>query len=436
MKPERKRPAKRKPGPAAKPRKASQANLAAAEKKSRPLSSTLRSAKKRPPTARSKKLKVPPVLLESDLPVSRSPSGPGTKFTLGPAASPPEASTQLTELPQSYGTGKLWLTARDPHWLYASWDLSPEQWEDCLSRSADRRLVLRVFQKDIQGKPLVEIGLEPGVRHWFIHVGRAGSIYAGQLGYRGKDGKWQTISASAPTITPPNALSEDTSIEFATIPQEISLPQLVEIVKEAAAVDLPLAGAIELLRVEGHKDLPQIPPPPSAKWTPAQARSLAKLVSLDGQRRAWIGSLEITELLRRHIHRQEEAFSIAAAQFSIPPGPAQAPLGISSPGIRVPAARPFWFNLNVELVVYGSTERDAKVSIGKRPIRLRPDGTFSFRFALPDGTYELPVLAQSSDGLQQRSATLKFHRKTELTGEVGAHPQDSSLKPPASENLS
>src|SRR5688572_31722682 len=33
----------------------------------------------------------------------------------------------------------------------------------------------------------------------------------------------------------------------------------------------------------------------------------------------------------------------------------------------------------------------ATVTIGGRPIRLRPDGSFSYRFSLPDGEYELPI---------------------------------------------
>src|SRR5438094_6482773 len=31
------------------------------------------------------------------------------------------------ELPEAYGTEKLLVAARDPHWLYAHWDLTREQ---------------------------------------------------------------------------------------------------------------------------------------------------------------------------------------------------------------------------------------------------------------------------------------------------------------------
>ena len=53
---------------------------------------------------------------------------------------------------------------------------------------------------------------------------------------------------------------------------------------------------------------------------------------------------------------------------------------------------------------------------------LRPDGTFSYRFSLPDGRYELPAVATSADGTDSRSAGLEFSRSTEYRGDVGNHP--------------
>jgi hypothetical protein len=103
---------------------------------------------------------------------------------------------------------------------------------------------------------------------------------------------------------------------------------------------------------------------------------------------------------------------------------------VSSPFGGVPRQRGFWFNVNAELIIYGATEPDAKVTIGDRQIKLRPDGSFSFRFALPDGEYSLPAAAHSADGEETRQAHLKFGRSTAYQGEVGAHPQDKRLQPP------
>ena len=90
--------------------------------------------------------------------------------------------------------------------------------------------------------------------------------------------------------------------------------------------------------------------------------------------------------------------------------------------------------MNAELIVYGATEPTARVIIGGRQIRLRPDGTFSYRFALPDGEFELPVEAISTDE-DRRRAELRFSRHTKYQGEVGAHRQDQNLGIPAAENV-
>ena len=76
---------------------------------------------------RRKKIEAPPILLEGDQPAPPPASGPGQKYALGPTPPPQQFETAETELPEAYGTKKLFLTARDPHWLYAHWDLTREQ---------------------------------------------------------------------------------------------------------------------------------------------------------------------------------------------------------------------------------------------------------------------------------------------------------------------
>src|ERR1043165_6805469 len=74
-------------------------------------------------------LHVPPILLEGDEPAAPIGGGPGERYDLGPASPPEHMETlgELGELPEAYGTEKLLLTARDPNWLYAHWDLTREQ---------------------------------------------------------------------------------------------------------------------------------------------------------------------------------------------------------------------------------------------------------------------------------------------------------------------
>lgn len=75
-------------------------------------------------------------------------------------------------------------------------------------------------------------------------------------------------------------------------------------------------------------------------------------------------------------------------------------------------ARKFFFKLDAELIVYGATEPTAKVMIQGEPVQLRPDGTFTMRFSLPDGRQILPAVAYSADGVEERTIVLAVERNT------------------------
>lgn len=384
---------------------------------------------------KKKALEVPPILLEGDSSAPSGPSGPGRRYALGPGAPPaaPQSST-VSELPEAYGTKKLLLTARDPHWLYAHWDMTREQLQHYNALSADRHLILRVYLNAVHGSPVTVIHVHPESRNWFVHVDRGGAKYMAELGYHDAGGKWIAIARSSQTLTPPDSMSEDTSVRFASIPTDIPFSYLLEIIKQVAGEHPSLAEALMQLREEGHPGLPEtISLTSGGTWTPEQEKALLAVVNMDSVRRVWIGSLEVTELVRRQMVR--ELSSAAAGQFSWPTSPGGVS-SVSSPFGGREQLKGFWFNVNAELIIYGATEPDAVVTIGGKPIKLRTDGSFSFRFALPDGNFDLPAVAVSSDGDDQRAAALKFSRHTEFKGEVGHHPQDSRLKIPSPANVS
>lgn len=169
---------------------------------------------------------------------------------------------------------------------------------------------------------------------------------------------------------------------------------------------------------------------PDTQWSDAQERALAELIGWSVIRSESLSSGGIEELIRRigRIPLPGELSSVGLPGSEA--GLSSAALG----GLPVPDTQGFWFNVNAELVVYGATHPDATVTIGGRPIALRPDGTFSYRFALPDGNYELPVVASSTCG-DQRAAKLSFYRGTAYFGGAGAQPQRSDLRPPGVESI-
>lgn len=369
--------------------------------------------------ARRSRLKIPAILLEGDEPESAAVSGPGEKFSLGPETPTAHFTAEATHLPATYGTGRLFLTARDPHWLYAHWDINTRVQFQHNARSVDRHLILRMYEGEPAGQPVAEIHVHPESRHWFAHVERAGAQYTGELGYYQPGRKWKSLATSAPMRTPPDTVSTDSTVTFATIPLDLPFETLISLLKQDDAHPQPLAHALQQLSDRRLRGLSTEPSQPG--WTLEQERALAEVLTAARRQPAQRGSAEISTRTAEAAGPSDWASSFGEY--------------VSSPLGGEPTTQAFWLNVNAELIIYGATEPGAKVSIGGKPIALQPDGSFSYRFALPDGHYELPVVAVSADDTDGRAAELRFSRTTEVFGNVGAHPQDPALKPPTSEAI-
>lgn len=74
--------------------------------------------------------------------------------------------------------------------------------------------------------------------------------------------------------------------------------------------------------------------------------------------------------------------------------------------------RGFHFEIDAELIVYGSTEPNAHVTLQGEPVQLRKDGSFTVRFSLPDARQIIPATASSPDGVEERTIVLAVERNT------------------------
>jgi hypothetical protein len=341
------------------------------------------------------------------------------KFDVAPARPTPKqvfVEEHLGDLPESYGTSRLFLTARDPHWLFAYWDLSWQQMADYRGQSSDGRLILRVFEKN-HAAPVQELTLGHDSRNWYIPVNKAATSYSAQLGFWDHHGHFHVVSQSREVSTPADTVSSDTTARFVTIPIDFSFGELLNIIRGHMKNGEALADALHRLQRAGFKFPFQVGID-LGPWTAEQAKALERLLGSDILRRIRMGSFEITEWLRRRL--QEELSSGMFSLFS--------PAGASWSGQAQPG---FWFAVNSELIIYGATEPTAKVTIDGKPVELRSDGTFSFHFAFPDGQFRLPVVAVSSAQDDQRAVELSFERQTKTKGEVGKVKQSPHLKSPA-----
>lgn len=76
--------------------------------------------------------------------------------------------------------------------------------------------------------------------------------------------------------------------------------------------------------------------------------------------------------------------------------------------------RDFQFNVDAEMILFGSTKPDARVTLAGDPVKIRPDGSFTVRLSMPDKRQVLPVVASSVDGVEQRTIVIAVERNTKV----------------------
>jgi hypothetical protein len=76
--------------------------------------------------------------------------------------------------------------------------------------------------------------------------------------------------------------------------------------------------------------------------------------------------------------------------------------------------RDFRFNVDAEMIVFGATKPDARVTLAGEPVKLRPDGSFTIRLSMPDKRQVLPIVSSSADGVEQRTVVIAVERNTKV----------------------
>jgi len=376
---------------------------------------------------------IPQILLEGDQPTCESTTIPSQKYASGPGTASP---TQGVALPEAYGTGALWLAARDPHCLYVRWDLTLEQQQQYASRALDRVLQVKVYFENRPEQPVSQIAVRTPSQHSFIHVDVAGARYIAQLGYYETRETWTSVSVSNPVSVPQETVAEPYGVQFATFTVDPALRASSEPVEPSMNVGMVPSAQTEEVLPEPQPvraDLPTLLAEqgggaprqmnPGEQWPPVAqvAGPLERKLKIGPEQvptappEFWTEEHEkaLAELIGREL-------SSARAGLLLNPS---SPVG---PGLQ--QQQGFWFNLNAELIIYGATEPNAVVTLGGRAVELRADGTFSFRFALPDGTHNVSATACSIGG-ETRRAELQFARTTRY-GNVGEQPPDPGLETP------
>ena len=335
-------------------------------------------------------------------------------------------------LPETYHHDSLFLTARDPRWLFSYWDLNWSRVAAHEMRDGRQAYYLRVARLSGEVETLVEI--HPGARNWYVPVRDGGTVYTAELGYFDRRGSWRGLVRSGEAKTPADILSpEGTKEAFASIPQGLTFERLQELVRQHMDEGETLLEAIARISGEGRIQMSSGTVP---TWSTEQKRLLAMLLGESLINVVGLGSEEIDRLLRKALQERlhSEAASGLSARLAAAFGPSGSslfsPMGASWSAQPFGAReRSFFMHLNAEVIFYGGTQPDATVRVNGQEIKLQPDGSFRYHFTLPDGDFEIPIVAVSADGQEERSGTLSFQRQTRRVGAVGATAQPADLEP-------
>jgi uncharacterized protein len=268
---------------------------------------------------------------------------------------PPGASEPIWEKePQKDRIG---LFVRDPYWLHASWDITRNAVDRARAALAEQwhtcKPILRLLRLDDSSTSSPAETVERDID---IHGGLR---------------NWYIPWTGAAT-------------NFRVLVGYLSGSGRFHAIAKSNIVKTTAAGAPD--SVDQH-------------WSDVGAES-ERIFALSGGYDSEHETDELREILEDRVHR-----SLGA--------PALAKLGVGTEaGFR--RRNDFYFDMDVELVIYGATLPDGFLTLNGEPVTLRTDGSFAVRLPFPDRRQVLPAVACTRDGSQQRTIVVAVERNTKI----------------------
>lgn len=360
------------------------------------------------------------------------------KNDVKPLQAPKKAFVEQQDLPVDYGSTSITLIARDPNWIYAYWEISPFSIQSVRNIAGDQvdhaAHVIRMYDVtavDFNGHNAnhwFDIEVAPHATNWYINIWTDNASYCADFGLRLSDGRFFALCRSNHVTTPRKVQSwrtEQMWMEVKDSPkQQQQSPFVIGSIHKAqesraARNSNPAQNQSQKKRkiylndedIRGYysrlspllRDI--ISRRIAARGAKISKGSLhqpkKKVVTLDEFR---ISGLTWGQFVKKLLSGASEELVILGASES-------QPIGASEQSARIAKQRKFFFEIGTELIVYGRTEPDAEVRLEGKIIPLRADGTFTLRFALPDGKIPLGFTAVSNDKVEKREISTAVERQ-------------------------
>ncbi len=84
----------------------------------------------------------------------------------------------------------------------------------------------------------------------------------------------------------------------------------------------------------------------------------------------------------------------------------------------------FDLQVDAEMIIRGQTDPTAHLMMGGEPVNLNPDGSFAVRMDLGNQRQVIPVVAESADGVEQRTIVIAVERNTKVMEPVTRDPNE------------
>ena len=292
----------------------------------------------------------------------------------------------LPQLPQDHGENYISLLPRDPRWLFVCWEISQE-YKEAARLAGGEEMAIRLFDvtgRDFDGTNAHDFrdhDCPEWARTWYLPVPNSGREYAVEIGYRGGD-EWFPLSRSSTVTAPTTRPAPLDPLQQATIAFDQELAKLGE----------KLPGVLPL------------------DENPSFSEQRV-LVSDDGLR------IQVSEAPDFYGLSSAASAAFPGSLGHLPGSPGSFSPGRSIPGSSLAARsseaglpRPL-LEAVVDLVISGRTEPGADLSVAGQHISAGPDGCFSLRISMPEGSQKVPLEVRDSAG-NVRQIRLRFGRDT------------------------
>jgi hypothetical protein len=260
------------------------------------------------------------------------------------------------DLPAGYGKDRIVVMVRDPYWLHCYWELT---------RHAIQRAEAALGQEWHTAKPILRL----------LDVGRHETTSAAESTVRDIDIHGGCNNWYIDVSSPPRSFRVDIGY--------LARSGRFYVLARSNVVSTPRAGVSDVI---------------DENWADIDQKKADRIYAMSGGFDPTASSLELKQLFEERLRRP--LGSPAVTSFGS---------GGLLPGGK---SRKFWFQLDAELIVYGATEPNARVTLQGEPVKLRHDGTFTMRFSLPDSRQIIPAVATSPDGMEERTIVLAVERNT------------------------